>query len=119
MRWLLPVAAALIAAAPPAPGQTPPAAFNPSRETPDVLPPGPARDVTFYVCTPCHSSAVIRRSGFTPDQWDDLMDWMSSRQNMPVLNPDLRRMIVAYLAEHFPPRRTAPRAGRNPFADQN
>jgi hypothetical protein len=108
------VAAAMLAAAMPALAQTAPAA---QRETPAALPEGPGRDVTFYVCTPCHSTAVIRRGGFTRAQWDDLMDWMSERQNMPVLNPELRRTVVDYLAEAFPPRRTSPRGGRNPFAD--
>lgn len=115
-------AGAVLAAAGAAPVGGQPASPSPdaqgaSRETPGVLPAGPARDVTFHVCTACHSSALIRRSGFTAAQWDDLMDWMSERQNMPVLNPDLRRMIVSYLAEHFPPRRTSPRGTRNPFAD--
>jgi hypothetical protein len=93
------------------------AAQGQPRETPEMLPPGAARDVTFHVCTPCHSTAVIRRSGFTAAQWDDLMDWMSERQNMAVLNPQLRSMIVGYLAENFPPRRTSPRGTRNPLSD--
>lgn len=109
-------ALALALASGPAPAQ-PLTAFNPSRETPEALPAGPARDVTFYVCTACHSTALIQRSGFTAEQWDGLMDWMSERQNMPVLNPALRQMIVAYLAEHFPPRRATPRGGRNPFSE--
>jgi Spy/CpxP family protein refolding chaperone len=93
------------------------AAAQPARETPDALPPGPGRDVTFHVCTPCHSTALIRRSGLTRPQWDALMDWMSERQNMPVLNPALRTMVVDYLAEAFPPRRAGPRGRATPFAD--
>jgi hypothetical protein len=94
-----------------------PAAAHEARETPAVLPDGPGRDVTFHVCTPCHSTAVIRRSGLTRPQWDELMDWMSERQNMPRLNPALRAMVVDYLAQAFPPRRQGPRGGPNPFAD--
>jgi hypothetical protein len=112
-RLCLLVATLLLVGAP-ARAQPAPAA---QRETPGVLPDGPGRDVTFYVCTPCHSTSVITRGGFTRTQWDDLMDWMVQRQNMAPLNPELRRTIVDYLAEAFPPRRTTPRGGRNPFAD--
>lgn len=92
-------------------------AFDPVSETPDILPDGPGQDETFHACIACHSTAVIRRSGFTRAQWDDLMDWMTQRQNMPPLDPALRRTVVDYLAEAFPPRRASPRGGRNPFAD--
>ena len=115
MRHLLVLAAALAALLPLAPARAQPA--GPERETPAVLPEGPGREVTFYVCTPCHSTAVIRRSGLTRPQWDDLMDWMVQRQGMPELNPELRRTVVDYLAQAFPPRRAAPRAGRNPFSE--
>ncbi|WP_337876190.1 cytochrome C-552 [Elioraea sp.] len=80
----------------------------------DVLPEGEGREETFYTCTACHNTALIRRSGFTREQWDDLMDWMVTRQNMPPLEADQRKVIVDYLAEHFPPRRTRP-GFVNPF----
>ncbi|GIX09736.1 cytochrome C-552 [Elioraea sp.] len=80
----------------------------------DVLPEGEGREETFYTCTACHNTALIRRSGFTREQWDDLMDWMVTRQNMPPLETDQRKVIVDYLAEHFPPRRTRP-GFVNPF----
>ena len=109
-------AAVAMPAAPAAPAVAPPPVLA-EAETPDALPDGPGRDDTFYRCTACHSTALIRRSGFTRAQWDDLMDWMVQRQNMPPLEPDMRRIIVDYLAEAFPPRRTSPRGGRNPFAE--
>lgn len=85
-------------------------------ETEDVLPAGPGREVVFPLCTACHASAVIRRSGLTRERWDELMDWMTERHGMPPLEGEQRTVIVDYLAEHFPPRRsgTAGR-GRNPF----
>jgi hypothetical protein len=85
-------------------------------EEPSVLPDGHGRDETFYLCTACHSSAIIRRSGFTRQQWDDLMDWMVERQNMSPLSPEERTLIVDYLAEAFPPRRQRAPAFANPFA---
>jgi hypothetical protein len=80
----------------------------------DVLPEGKGREETFYACTACHNTRLIRRSGFTRQQWDDLMDWMVNQQNMQPLEPDARTIIVDYLAEHFPPRRTRP-GFTNPF----
>jgi hypothetical protein len=85
-------------------------------EEPSVLPDGEGRDETFYLCTACHSTAIIRRSGFTRQQWDDLMDWMVERQNMNPLTAEERVLIVDYLAKAFPPRRTRPPGFTNPFA---
>lgn len=88
-------------------------------ETEDVLPAGRGRDEVFPLCTACHASAVIRRSGLTRDGWDELMDWMTERHGMPALEGDQRAVIVEYLAEHFPPRRGSPGGrGRNPFQQQ-
>lgn len=107
------VAGAGGAAPPPAAAQAPldvPGAI----EEIDVLPEGEGREETFYTCTACHNTALIRRSGMTREQWDELMDWMVTRQNMPPLEPNQRKVIVDYLAEHFPPRRTRP-GFVNPF----
>lgn len=80
----------------------------------DILPAGPGREETFLACTACHNTALIRRSGFSRDAWDGLMDWMVEKQAMNPLEPAMRATIVDYLAANFAPR-TAPR-GRNPFA---
>lgn len=89
---------------------------NPDNETPDALPPGEGRDDTFYACTACHSTALIRRSGLSRAAWDGLMDWMVEKQNMTPLDPTQRKLIVDYLAEAFPPRRQQPGGRVNPFA---
>ena len=39
-------------------------------ETEDVLPAGEGRAETFGYCVACHSSAIIRRSGFSRERWD-------------------------------------------------
>lgn len=82
-------------------------------ETEEVLPAGEGRTEAFGLCTACHSTAIIRRSGFTRDRWDGLMDWMTEKHGMPALEGEFRDTIVNYLAGAFPPRRT-PRAN-NPF----
>lgn len=79
-----------------------------------VLPEGHGRAETFGYCVACHSTAIIRRSAFSRDQWDGLMDWMTEKHNMTRLEGELRETIVNYLAQHFG-QAQAPARGRNPF----
>ena len=79
-----------------------------------VLPEGHGRAETFGYCVACHSTAIIRRSAFSRDQWDGLMDWMTDKHNMTRLEGELRETIVNYLTQHFGAAQ-APARGRNPF----
>ena len=89
------------------------AAVQTPRETEEALPAGHGRGEVFALCTACHSTAIIRRSGFTRERWDELMDWMTEKQGMAPLEGEMRGLVVDYLAQNFAPRR-APRGG-NPF----
>jgi hypothetical protein len=60
-------------------------------EEPSALPAGPGQEETFYACTACHSTAIIRRSGLPRAQWDGLMDWMVEKQGMNPLEGEERR----------------------------
>lgn len=84
-------------------------------ETPDVLPDGEAREEVFYLCTACHNTALIRRSGLSRESWDGLMTWMTDRHGMTKLEGEDRERVVGYLAEHFPPRRQQGGNFRQPF----
>ncbi|WP_372618868.1 hypothetical protein [Falsiroseomonas sp.] len=79
-----------------------------------ILPEGEGRAETFGYCTACHNTALIRRSRFSRDQWDGLMDWMTERHGMNPLEGEMRSLIVDYLASHFGAAQ-APARGRNPF----
>ena len=79
-----------------------------------VLPDGHGRAETFGYCIACHSTAIIRRSQFSREQWDGLMDWMTEKHAMNRLEGELRETIVNYLATQFGPAQ-APARGRNPF----
>jgi hypothetical protein len=94
-----------------------PAAAARAQETPDALPEAPGREETFYACTACHGSAVIRRSRLTREGWDELMDWMTEKHGMPPLEADERRVVVDYLARVFPQgtQQQQRRRGDNPF----
>ena len=111
----VPVQAPPIQAAP-APGPAPAPIQAPVQvtESIDILPDDAGREDTFAVCTACHNTALIRRSAFSRDRWDEVLDWMVEKQGMPVLDPELRTSILGYLARNFAPR-AMPR-GRNPFA---
>jgi cytochrome c553 len=87
-----------------------------AREEETVLAEGPGRSETFGYCTACHNTALIRRSAFDRDQWDELMDWMTEKHGMTPLEGALRETIVNYLAEHYGPRqRGGGGRGGNPF----
>ncbi len=98
----------------PAFGQTSLDAVTQPAEDPSVLPAGDGQEEVFYACTACHSTALIRRSRFSRDRWDELMTWMTEVHGMNPLEGEERTLIVAYLAQHFGPAQG--RAGaRNPF----
>lgn len=100
-RWLL---AALLAF---------PALAQEAPEEPSALPAGEGQEEVFYGCTPCHSTAIIRRSRLSRGAWDQLMDWMAEKHGMTPLEGEDRRLVVDYLARHFGP--AAPARARNPF----
>jgi hypothetical protein len=83
-------------------------------EDPSVLPAGTGQEEVFYACTACHSTAIVRRSRFTREQWDNLMTWMTEVHNMNPLEGEDRKLIVDYLAQHFGPQQGQGRA-TNPF----
>lgn len=87
-----------------------------AQEEPDVLPAGPHRDETFYLCTACHSSQLITRQGMSRERWDETLHWMTEKQAMPALEGEDRRLVLDYLAASFPPK--APAGWQSPFAPQ-
>ena len=95
------LAAALLFAAPPA------ALVFAEDETPEMLPAGKGRDETFYACIACHGTALIKAQGMSRERWDETLDWMMQRHNMPELDKDTRLLVLDYLSAQFPPRQRA------------
>jgi hypothetical protein len=90
------------------------AALADRQEEETVLADGEGRSEVFGYCTACHNTALIRRSAFTRERWDELMDWMTEKHGMNPLEGEFRDTIVDYLARHYGPRARGPRGG-NPF----
>ena len=90
------------------------AALADRQEEETVLAEGEGRSEVFGYCTACHNTALIRRSAFTRDRWDELMDWMAEKHGMNPLEGEFRDTIVDYLVRHYGPRARGPRGG-NPF----
>jgi hypothetical protein len=88
--------------------------FVPTNEKPQDYPEGPGRDQTFYMCTACHGFKLVAAQSQTRAQWEDTLDFMTRRHNMPKLEGADREVIVGYLAATFP-QRAAPRGAPNPF----
>jgi hypothetical protein len=90
------------------------AALADRQEEETVLADGEGRSEVFGYCTACHNTALIRRSAFTRERWDELMDWMAEKHGMNPLEGEFRDTIVDYLARYYGPRARGPRGG-NPF----
>lgn len=86
-----------------------------AEESPASLPDGKGRDETFYGCTACHATAIIRQQGMTRERWDETMRVMTEKHGMVAYDGELRALILDYLAATFPPRRRPP---DNPFLAQ-
>lgn len=92
--------------------------FVPSDENPEDFPAAPGRDDAFYACTACHGFKLVAQQGMNRRQWEESIDLMVKRHNMPPLPPKEQETVLNYLETVFPPR--APAAGRggwqNPFS---
>ncbi|MET0866463.1 MAG: hypothetical protein ABWY35_00080, partial [Pseudorhodoplanes sp.] len=56
------------------------------------------------------------QQGMTRAQWDDSLNWMTTRHGMNPLQGADRKLILDYLETHFPPAtRAGGRDSSNPF----
>ena len=86
-------------------------------ETPETLPDFPGREETFGYCIACHSMKVVGRQGMDRARWDETLNWMTEKHSMPAPDPEMRKTLLDYLAQAFPPKAPAQGGGWvNPFA---
>lgn len=91
-------------------------AFTPRDESPEEFAAGPGRDETFYTCTACHNFKLVAAQGLSRAGWDDSINLMIRRHNMPPPDQKDREVLLNYLETAYPPR--APNRGgwQNPFS---
>ncbi len=112
-RIVLAVMAGLLSMAPAVAQST----FAPRDESPEDFPAGAGRDETFYTCTACHGFKLVSQQGMTRAQWDDSINLMIRRHNMPPPDDKDRAVLLNYLEATYPPRAPGARGGwQNPFS---
>ena len=90
--------------------------FTPRDESPEDYPAGAGRDDAFYACTACHGFKLVAQQGQNRRQWDDTINWMAEKHNMPKLEGKDRETVLNYLEATYPPR--APGGWQNPFLNR-
>lgn len=76
-------------------GQVP---LNPEFEN---LPDTPGVEETYYGCTACHSTAIIKQQSLSDARWDYLWGWMIKEQGMADTDEETKATILAYVKTHF------------------
>lgn len=61
----------------------------------------PGVEETFYMCSACHSIALVRQQRLSDARWDYLWTWMIEEQGMADPGEELRETILSYLKEHY------------------
>ena len=91
--------------------------FTPREESPEEFAAGVGRNEAFYACTACHGFRLVAQQGMTRAQWENSINLMTRRHNMPPLDDKDREKVLTYLETAYPPRAPAGRGGWvNPFA---
>ena len=66
-----------------------------------TLHPAPGAQITYDLCTVCHSEMIIAQQGQTREGWDEILVWMVEEMGMQELMPDERERVLDYLAAHY------------------
>jgi hypothetical protein len=87
----------------------------PRDEQPEQYPDGPNREEAFYFCTACHGFRIVAAQGMSRSRWNETLDFMVTRHNMPNVQGTDRDRLLDYLESAFPERRQ-PGGWKSPFA---
>lgn len=73
------------------------------RLNPDLgnLPDTPGVEETYYLCSACHSMAIVTQQNLTDARWDYTWTWMVEEQGMPEMDAQTKELILSYLKRHF------------------
>ena len=70
-------------------------------DDPEDMPPGDGRETVFYMCSSCHSMAIVTQQGLSRKRWDDVLVWMVEEQGMADLDEITRNEILDYLEANY------------------
>ncbi|MGP1355847.1 aldehyde dehydrogenase [Roseicyclus sp.] len=70
-----------------------------------ILHVAPGAQITYDLCTICHSEMIIAQQGQTREGWDEILVWMVEDMGMAELHEEDRAQILDYLATHYNPDR--------------
>ncbi len=65
----------------------------------------PGAQITYDLCTGCHSEMIIAQQGQTRENWDEILVWMVDEMGMPELIEEERDQILDYLGTYYNPDR--------------
>src|SRR4051812_14769453 len=88
----------------------------PRDKTPKGFAAPPGRDEPFYPCPACHNFKLVAAQGLTRAGWDDSINLMIRRHNMPPPEPKDREVLLNYLETAYPPRAPGRGGWQNPFS---
>jgi cytochrome c len=67
--------------------------------------PAPGAQITYDLCTACHSEMIIAQQGQTREGWDEILVWMVEEMGMAELLDEEREQVLDYLATYYNPDR--------------
>jgi len=67
--------------------------------------PAPGAQITYDLCTACHSEMIIAQQGQTREGWDEILVWMVEEMGMMELEEEDREKVLDYLATYYNPDR--------------
>ena len=67
--------------------------------------PAPGAQITYDLCTVCHSEMIIAQQGQTREGWDEILVWMVEEMGMAELPEDEREQVLDYLSTYYNPDR--------------
>ena len=70
-----------------------------------TLHPAPGAQITYDLCTVCHSEMIIAQQGQTREGWDEILVWMVEEMGMMELEEEDREQVLDYLATYYNPDR--------------
>jgi len=67
--------------------------------------PAPGAQITYDLCTTCHSEMIIAQQGQTREGWDEILVWMVEEMGMAELMEEEREQVLDYLSTYYNPDR--------------